>query len=395
MKRDREIYRKIGWAGLLVLAVLLLGACTDEDEAGRRNVRRFHLVLGSPSFPEVSTRALPENYVTYGALYGASLPEHAQIQTYIASKGTAQPIVGVFTPNDVSAGDPPETTRSWSSNFQVDQNGKYYVYGFLPKEDMNNVNIAPYNTDYENGAVLTINGLQPLTQSDLCVIVGVKGNTDNTTPIASLDMASRMGQFDVVIDKDDNYAYMLVDHIFCWLDFDIKVSNTYRQLRTIKIKSIKLTSYNSLNQPLKTVNATVTLAANNVQRNPLLVDGTVRSVYVNINETGEMQTPAMLYDYTNDSANPDGRELTTDAYSLVNYYAPAAAQIFELETHYDVYDRYGNLVRENQTAMNRFQPASMTSGFKYTYHITVGPTYLYSLSEKDLDNPPITIVASN
>ncbi len=387
--------------GMLLIAVLMLGACTDEDETRGRHKRQFSVVLGSPSF-SAATRALPVNFVPYVSCY-ATLPTHAQIQVYIASAGTSQPIVGILNPTDVTAGQPPVTTRTWSSNFQVDADGTYYVYGFLPKESMNNVNIAPYNGNYSNGAVLTINGLSAVTSDDLCVIVGMKGYTpeDEDNPVFHaitdnvLGMDTRLGRFDAVINADKNYAYMLVDHIFCWLDFDIKVSQAYSQLRTIKIKTIQLRSYDTnTNQKLKTVSATVTLAANDVQRNPLLVDGTVRSVYVNIDETGEMQTPAMLYDYGNDD---DNRLVlsSTDAYSLVNYYAPATSQIFELETLYDVYDRYGNLVRENQTAVNRFQPSSMTSGFKYTYHITVGPTYLYSLSEKDLDNPPITIVATN
>ncbi len=386
--------------GLLLLAVLLFGACTDEDETRGRHKRQFSVVLGSPSF-SAATRALPANFVPYGSHY-TTLPARAQIQIYIASAGTSQPIVGILNPTDVTAGEPPVTTRTWSSNFQVDADGTYYVYGFLPKESMNNVNIAAYNGNYSNGAVLTINGLSAITSDDLCVIVGVKGYTpaDEDNPVFPaidvLQMDMRLGRFDAEINADKNYAYMLVDHIFCDINFDIKVSEKYSQLRTIKVKSIRLRSYTSSDQSLKTVSATVTLAANNQQRNPLLVDGTVRSVYVNIDETGYLDTPAMLY---GDAANPtDGSNplvLTTSPHLLQDFYAPAANQVFALETVYDVYDRYGNLVRENQTAVNRFQPAGMVSGYKYTYHITVGPTYLYSLSEKDLDNPTINIVATN
>jgi hypothetical protein len=66
---------------------------------------------------------------------------------------------------------------------------------------------------------------------------------------------------------------------------------------------------------------------------------------------------------------------------------------------YDIYDTnvttghpYGNLVRENCTVTNKLRlPSGMVRGKKKILTLTVNPTYLYSLSEPDLDNPKITI----
>jgi len=64
-----------------------------------------------------------------------------------------------------------------------------------------------------------------------------------------------------------------------------------------------------------------------------------------------------------------------------------------METHYDVYDKENNLIRENQSARNTLSLSDLTleQGKKYTITITVAPTYLYVLSDPDLDNPTFTL----
>ena len=76
-----------------------------------------------------------------------------------------------------------------------------------------------------------------------------------------------------------------------------------------------------------------------------------------------------------------------------------------LRTTYDVYDNNpseghpeGNLIRQKCVAENKIIPqqlftnvSSLARGYMYTINLTIEPTYLYMLSEPDLDNPAVVI----
>ena len=69
-----------------------------------------------------------------------------------------------------------------------------------------------------------------------------------------------------------------------------------------------------------------------------------------------------------------------------------------LTSTYDVYDRKGNLIRLNCKATNTMVLKDMLTdqtvterGKRYTINMTIQPTYLYMLSEPDLDNPTVII----
>ena len=80
-------------------------------------------------------------------------------------------------------------------------------------------------------------------------------------------------------------------------------------------------------------------------------------------------------------------------------------------TKYDVYDKnvtrehpHGNLVRQDQYAENKINidalfdeeglidGMTMERGTRYKLNLKVYPTYLYMMSEPDLDNPTMEIV---
>ena len=79
----------------------------------------------------------------------------------------------------------------------------------------------------------------------------------------------------------------------------------------------------------------------------------------------------------------------------------AANTQFEMTATYNVYDRNGNLIRKDCEAKNvlkltksdsdQILPGGLAHGQKYTFNLTVNPTYLYVLSDPDLDNPTVTI----
>ena len=112
---------------------------------------------------------------------------------------------------------------------------------------------------------------------------------------------------------------------------------------------------------------------------------------VGSSETNMEQSP--LYN------NTEGLLLTTSYQPLQGYMAPIGMTEFTLVSQYDVYDTNGNLIRENQTAENKINvnslfttTISLQKGTRYILYLTVNPTYLYMMSEPDLDNPTIEIV---
>jgi hypothetical protein len=92
----------------------------------------------------------------------------------------------------------------------------------------------------------------------------------------------------------------------------------------------------------------------------------------------------------------------TAAYLISGYVYPFAnndnndyiGKHLSIACKYDVYDRKGNLIRKDCTAENQL-PAppngQWKSGKRIVIPLTVEPTYLYVLSNPDLDNPTITI----
>jgi hypothetical protein len=392
MKKRLNILLK----GLLCMsAAWLFYSCSDdsgtaEQNVHEQNVRELHVVLGSQQYEDVtpSTRTtLPEGYEEYN--YSTALVPFTQIQGYMTIPADIE--IGTdekrFLPCLFSYS---ATEDNWTSRIALEDQ-TYYFYGFMPREDIGgSVSIAAYGDDpttpavegdYKDGAVLTFDHLNAVTSKDLCIVVGMKGYK-TTPPIA--DMSDRLGCFDYDprTDAEPNaaYLYLLVDHIYSGLEFQMKVNSKYDELRTIKIKSIKLMADNGENS-VETIKTKVTVQAGSAT--PMSVE-TVGS-YQRGSGNGNA---AVLYE----SDNSEGKALTTEYQSFLACLWPNVNHKFVLETKYDVYDKKGNRVREDQTARNAITlQHSIPVGTKYIVNIEVTPTFLYVLSDADLDNPTFKV----
>lgn len=408
-----NIYHKMWKVALTMVLGILMVACSEDEIQDTKMSRKLHLVMGTQNITDVTdlTRALPTDYQSYSTFYGSTLPTSKKIQAFLVKPGDTNvpSITTMFTYGQDNFNN--TTYNCWSSYVNIDDpNNPYYLYGFMPREAASGANIARLEstTPYADGAVLTINGINAVTPHDVCVIVGVKGYTPGTTLPSVVDvsdtdgdMTTRLGKFDIKVPEVENYAYLLVDHIFCSFNFKLKIAEQYSKLRTIKVKTMKLeaSTDGSLAHLIKKVKATITLRKTDDNTSPLAATG---SIDIEATEYGEPD-PAMLYDESehkdvNDKNVP--LTLTTSDQNLRGYLAPAAIgasgiEKFVLETTYDVYDRKGNLIRAGETATNTFAPMTLTSalrpGEEFTFKITVTPTYLYMLSEPDLDSPTFTI----
>ena len=377
----RTLYRYIIGIMLCLGLLLTLGGCSaDHDDVGeqpeqpeqpgkpdqpeQQNLRELHLSFGYHRY--MSTRALPADFELYN--HSESLTPITQIQTYLTSTD------GTYVASDFTY-KLSEGKDTWESKVAL-KDGQYYLYGFMPKGVTGSgVTIAPYDNDYSKGAILKLNGLNSVVPDDICVIVGAEGY--GISPKTDVpDMSSRWGQFDYNTNDGDN-LFLLVDHLYSGIQFNMRLGDNYSKLRSIKVRKIQLTPKDGDNEVVKTVDATVTIQANDQNASPI-------SVVIEEKEKGIDPNPAVLYEGEKKLTNVDQKFLAC--------FCPSNNKKFVLETTYDVYDIHENLIRQGAKASNGIAiQTDMSAGQIHYVNITVEPTYIYVLSDPDLDNPTFQV----
>ena len=304
--RERKIMGRRGLMGSLGLAGLmaLLGLWGCSDDSGETESRgrvTLEARLCSTTFEEneaddMSRAGLtgqegfltrsgetwtpPTPYVTYDRLNGRFYNQkdlvNKSIDAFFTQDGQT-PLEGTFFYK--------EADQSWYLNMDLEETTNY-LYGFIPKEDASSATIVSYNgseadgnDSYSNGAVLTINELNTVTPSDVCVIIGAQNGTaiDND---ANDDGRLRAGHFAVTTkatSKDNpaqpgsNYIFLLFDHLYSSLRFRFSVDEGYASLRTIKLRRLELTATDKSGNGIKAkYNATITLKSNNTGSSPIV-----------------------------------------------------------------------------------------------------------------------------
>ena len=246
----------------------------------------------------------------------------------------------------------------WFAFFKVEAQKNYTVYGYIPKAEGMTSSLSNVTT---GGATLTINGIKPVTDDDICIITGVK---DTNTGL-------KEGQFGwYMANANDNfYMYLLLDHIYASVNFSMIIDAEYAQLRTIKLKTMKLRTDKG------SVNATITLTHNDTGTSPIS-----SATYTSEGTSYEVEI-------FNDA---EGIALDTETPLVINTcFAPNLSNNLTMVTTYDVYDRKGNLIRKNCTATNKVPNLEAARAQQVQLNLTVNPTYLNVLSDPDLDNPTV------
>ena len=291
------------------------------------------------------------------------------------------------------------TSGTWRVSKQDLAAETYYLYGYMPYDQSYNASISssatPHdNSAYSDGAVLTLENLPTITPHDFCVMIGAKNGTS-----ADNDGGLQRGSFAYAaqptegVGKGNNYVYLLFDHLYAALRVRMKVHGEYNALRTIKLKELKLKTSVDETPTKKKTNVAITLEKKADGGNP------VKSVVFTtpVGETAE--AVGTMFE------NTGGMTLTTSYSEYINHFMPKDVTTFILESTYDVYDKNvseghpeGNLVRQNCKATNTIKLSDLISGqtetrrgARYTINLTIQPTYLYVLSEPDLDDPTVVV----
>jgi hypothetical protein len=331
---------------LLMAMTMLLNACSS-DESGAQTVttgeepvgKQVQLITYAPYFTEKEApRRAPSGFTAY------TPDKVTDIGIYMLEESTTAP----YTENYI------RYATKWYAHFDVDANTHYTVYGYMPKITGMSSSLSSVTSD---GATLTINGIKPVTADDICIITGVK----------ETDTGLKEGQFHwYMANANDNfYMYLLMDHLYASVKFSLIVSEEYAQLRTIKLKTMTLSANKD------SVNAAVTLHN---------TEGTSPITSVTYTLTGDNCAAEIFND-------AEGQALSsTTPIAVSACFVPTLSSDLTLFSTYDVYDSKGNLIRANCEATNKIPNLEASRGQRVQLNMKVDPTYLYVMSDKDLDN---------
>jgi hypothetical protein len=348
--------------------VLCLGLCACTEESGSWQEPKDLLRLTSYARP------FEEGGAGQTRAVGSMPSGYEQFETVYPTVGSSPLSFGLFlipqatnVPSDkqlISY----QGAGQWQSYVEVKQI-PYYLYGFYPDEAVGNASISMLEgaADYSEGAQLTLSGLPSVSSEDLCVVVGVQNASSDESP-----WNLHLGRFSYEGKPvGQNYVGLLLAHLYAGVEFQLKVDETYHALRHIRLKKMVMeTDLSSMSM----AGVSVEVHSNDLDQDPI-VDDLAWSVQAGGNE-------AVLYD------DATGMDLSPTPSSISGFMAPPVNSSLSMKCWFDVYDTSGHLVREGAYAENHLGTkvsASLKPGQKSVVNITIVPTYVYQLSEHDLD----------
>ena len=370
MRYSVYIYKVRARLLMLMSAVILLAACSSDDtdrsgslpdDSDVLQIAAYTQDLTSPS-QSAATRAVtvPSGYSSYRG--------SASIGVFMTPKTTEMTLISY-------------DDDTWHSLVKVIKDTQYYIYGYMPAYAAST--ITP-NTSFDNGAILKFTDVPSVMSEDFSVITGVLQLQPDNAGNAVQEGTLKAGTFAYTgKESGKNFVDLMFDHLYGALNIDLKVADSYNSLRTIKLKELRLRTSDANGPSKNKTNVTVTL-----------------------NKTeGETPISSVVYQPTGEDVgdlsffqSALGEELTTSYKSFMGHFMPEGITSFVVTSVYDVYDTDGNLIRKDCTAENTMELYKLYDrqivtkrGYKYTIRLTVMPTYLYLLSDPDLDNPTAVV----
>lgn len=388
---------------LSMIGVAAMVSCS-EDELGNDNKEYGTLQPVVGTFPgekiALSRAETTPAWYLYEELYPLSLEN--------------EPTIGIF----MTQGDVPMTDISgkfvyrrdeltkeprWISDIAVEDGTVYNIFGYMSANNKSwDADIDPNGT-YNNGAIMKLQNLNVVTASDVSAVVGIlKGNMDDSghpdvmretidskgKNYGSVTKESYLGSYNFVGEKNKNFIYLWLDHLYTCINFELNMDDEYGELRIIKLKQVNLTV-----SAVKMYDVTVTLGTDNY--NPI-----TSVTYVPTEGAATDTTSAVLF------KNVEGKEIPKVSegtrLNVPGYFAPVASftgdtQTMEVTFTYDLYTVNSNgekkLEAAGRTAKNTIKIGELLKGKTldrgkiFTVRATVQPSYLYVLADEDLNNP--------
>ena len=278
----------------------------------------------------------------------------------------------------------------------------YYLYGYVPHSvgmscEISSTTTPGDNSAYSSGAVMKVKNVPTVLPSDLCVVIGARNGKDDYDADADYNVTGlTRGNFEYVGtatsgEGTGNYVYLLFDHLYSALRIGMRVHDDYAALRTIKVKELRLQTATAEGATTAKTDITVSLTANGTGSDPI--------TSITFTPQGETLSDGSVFE------SAGGQTLTGSYSYFTSYFMPNSVTKLLLTSTYDVYDKNatpehpeGNLIRKDCQATNTLDISRLfdrhtvaNSGVRYTVNITIKPTYLYVLSEPDLNSPMMEV----
>lgn len=391
MKDIRTIVRFVGIWGF----IFLLAGCSG-DQISESVVTPEPEPVEEPEQTQATPLYLRGFVAPYNEVAEATRASTFSFPGYITAT-EYMPIGAFFTPSDnprrtiLHAFDSSTHDDIWTYTPPTPiDDGDYQLYGYMPNNAAE-VTIAPTSpsTTYTGGVTMTFTGMNIVTSKDVCVMVGAKHGTDKDTPVKDGEdnLLLKTGDFDIHMNNNGspNYLFLLFDHLYAAISFSFRLDVDYAKVRSIHLKKLQLTAYSDVAYTIKRYkeqNATVVLEKKTDGSSP------IKSILFEDDPASGLIDKEKFF---------EGEiVLSPDIWAEEIAYVPYTQSYYILHSTYDVYDKMGNLIRQDQVAENKFNPktifsSDMQRGKKYVLKLIITPTYLYQLSDQDLDNPTITI----
>jgi hypothetical protein len=321
--------------------------------------------------------------------YGPVTRAWTQPTGYLLYGDAESPISVFFTQGTTSGGEEFFYYNSghWRASKKPFNAGTYYLYGYVPHDLSITSAVSVLEGEgktYADGAVLTLTNVPTVSKADVCVVIAAKNGASANEDYSTEGL--KRGNFEYVATGSNNFVYLLFDHLFSALRVRMRVQGDYNDLRTIKLKELRMQTSGAGDVPTKKKT----------------------QIIVTLNKTTDGADPvgSVVFTPDPDSGNSDGAvvdwndgiTLTADYQEFQGHLMPFGVTKIKLISTYDVYDKKGNLIRENCTATNTIDIANLFSGQtetlrgrRYTINLTINPTYLYMLSEPDLNDPTVVV----
>ena len=389
--------RAFSLLGLIIL-ITFFGSCSKDDGPEMEKAASFEVVSKMTLFGEdiLQTRAggyeamtrawsIPDGYVAYDS--GDQSIGVCFTQVTEPPQEPQTPKIGSIFPS----------SGKWRANVELSA-GNYFLYGYIPHLPVIKCSITDRegnNVKYDEGAILTLQDVPSVMPNDLCVVIGAKDGTNAETvssPGLSMgDFAYHAEAIESVGGGTSNFVFLLFDHLYAALRINMRVHGEYDKLRTIKLKSLQLSTKEGEGE-----DEHISKDKTNITINLKATDGSVSPI------DNIVYTPS-LKGVDNDEgivfwSSASGDVLTTEYQDFTGHFMPTGVTTLILTIAYDVYDKQENLIRENCKATNTMVLSDLLTGQtetlrgrRYTINMIIRPTYLYMLSEPDLDNPSVVI----
>ena len=355
----------------MMAVALLMAACAEDNPLEVRPDGKVRVNVGCESQTEVQvgTRAAADGYTEFG---GADY-DGVQLAVIAWQKNTQKYDQG-FATYSYSNG-----AGKWTSNVYLAKQ-TYNVYGYMPHNGEAN-SIQP-DLGSETGPstfAMKWTGQPTFATKPVLASVGAAKSNGSSSSVAD-------GSFEVDVDKvgQEEKINFRMNHLLAKLTLQFYLPKPYADKRKIEVTQVTLSGGQGV---ADRYDITCSYDAS----------GALTTTYMPMQGAS---TSGITYPYKDVA----GLLLTTTKQQFGTYYfVPDAvnrsSNLMTLTVTYNVYDKNGTLTREHQTAtnakialhkVNNVAQATQVA-HEYTANVKVVPSYLYVLSDGDMQNPYIVL----